>query len=676
VLLDAMRLIHHLILLLLLTVASNAIAQKKELPAYKYKHMLSPNEENFRGRLGKSFIETAPPEGPVRNIAEFEPMSGVVIAYPFGIPMNLIKALAEKDTVITIVANAAEENSVRSQYESNGLDLSYCKFFHSNTDSYWTRDYSPLFVVDGNHQLGIVNFKYNRPRPNDDDIPMKIADYLDMPWYGMNVVHTGGNYMTDGYGISASTNIVYTESETEGISNEAVDKSMLFYLGVSNYHVLDDPNNTYIDHIDCWGKFLDVDKIMIRKVPSWHAQFAEIEAMAEYWENQTSSWGNSYQVYRVNTPNDQPYTNSLILNGRVFVPLTGASEDQEALDTYKKAMPGYEILGFESNDWLSTDALHCRTHEIADKHMLEILHKPFLGNQFISNYFNVFATIHPLSGKGLYADSAFVNYRVNNGTWTKAKLCASCGENYVAVINTPGEGSKVEYYIQATDSSGRTEFHPYIGKYDPHIFYVGDENPYLEFSHNEITFPGAEYQDIILSIENYFNQDIKIENINSESLKYCQIIESNPELDYPINLITNAKIELKILPLAVTKGDSEYNTDTLKISTADSLYSIVIKCDKSYMGINEEKNNWNSTIYPNPFSSQIHLTLQLPTNENLINASVLTLSGQKIVELPINKLPGNNYSVRWNATTNLSPGIYFIAVQTENESRIFKIMKH
>ena len=39
--------------------------------------------------------DTDPPEGPVRNIAEFERMSGVLIRYPFGITTSIIREMAE-----------------------------------------------------------------------------------------------------------------------------------------------------------------------------------------------------------------------------------------------------------------------------------------------------------------------------------------------------------------------------------------------------------------------------------------------------------------------------------------------------------------------------------------------------------------------------------------------------
>ena len=96
-----------------------------------------------------------------------------------------------------------------------------------------------------------------------------------------------------------------------------------------------------------------------------------------------SSLGMPYEVYRVYTPATSypytPYTNSLILNKKVFVPVSGNQWDDEAIASYQEAMPGYEIIGINYNGWIDTDALHCRTKGIADLGMLYIQHIPVLG---------------------------------------------------------------------------------------------------------------------------------------------------------------------------------------------------------------------------------------------------------------------------------------------------------
>ncbi len=65
---------------------------------------------------------------------------------------------------------------------------------------------------DGNKQPGIVDFPYDRPRPNDNNVPVAVAQDLGINLYGMNLEHTGGNMMVDGRGMAASTDLVYDEN--------------------------------------------------------------------------------------------------------------------------------------------------------------------------------------------------------------------------------------------------------------------------------------------------------------------------------------------------------------------------------------------------------------------------------------------------------------------------------
>jgi agmatine deiminase len=434
-------------------------------------HWMTPEELERIDEIGKGFIETQPPAGPVRQTAEFERMQSVLIRSPFGIPVAFIKQMSDVTDVLTIVANTTERSTVISNYLAAGIDTSKCDFLIAPSDSYWTRDYGPWYVVNGNNEVGVCDFVYNRPRPNDDGIPSATSTYLEEPYYGMRVSHTGGNYMTDGMGVGASTMIVYEESLSQlGVTAEQVDQKMNDYLGIHTYHVVDDPNDTYIDHIDCWGKFLDVDKILIRSVPTSHPQYDEIEATAAYFASQKSSYGNNYQLYRVNTPNNEPYSNSLILNDHVFVPIMGTANDAAALAVYQSAMPGYTITGVlngTSTPWESTDALHCRTRGVIDKEMLNIYHVAKVFDQSPNKNIDIFAKIVSYGGHAV--SDARLYYRINSGAWNDLPMIYSNG-SYAASIPPQEPGDQVAYYIRSEDSSGRIETHPFIGAADPHTF--------------------------------------------------------------------------------------------------------------------------------------------------------------------------------------------------------------
>ncbi len=425
---------------------------------------------------------TTPPPGPVSALSEFQPMSGVMVAYynRFGVPVSLLRELSLITQLKVLVFPASDSNTVKGLLSSGGVNMENVDYWVIDHNSYWTRDYGPWFILDGNGQLGVVDFTYNRPiRPKDDAAMVAIASKMGLPRYEMPLLHTGGNYMVDGYGTAASTDLVLEENP----NMTAAEVRTLFsnYLGIDNYMLLNDPLGDYIAHIDCWGKFLDVDKVLIGQVSTTNSHYNEYEDAAATFANAFTPWGNHYQVYRVYTPGGEgratPYTNSLILNNHVFVPITGSQWDDAAVDVYQQAMPGYTIVPIMqtfSAPWLNTDALHCRTHELADVNMLYVRHYPVLGAQPYSQSVTVEAFIKPIGDQSLICDSLLVYYRVNEGVWQSVPLALIGGDNFQAQITGLSGGDVVDYYIFAKDQSGRITRHPYIGAADPHRFTLAE----------------------------------------------------------------------------------------------------------------------------------------------------------------------------------------------------------
>ena len=308
-----------------------------------------------------------------------------------------------------------------------------------DTDTFWTRDYGPWWVENsstgyfgiakhlytslGGGSVGLVegaeNVDPNDPnkdraghgifRPNDDYGADKLSDMLNTPirkwnkenpdkeikvhnWYNTGLLDVGGNYMVNGQGKVASSYLVATQNELPtsdekfltNPTNEVIAQRMKYvlsqlnqFMGINSYHVLSDPTGTYIGHIDCWGKFLDVNKVVVAKSQDENTNKA-FDNIAKSFEK------DGFEVFRlmcqnvqINYPQKQEttaaYTNCLILNKYVYVPMAGKGYEQfdkEAIELYQEAMPGYTVIGINGKTdypWLGTDAMHCRTRAIPRK---------------------------------------------------------------------------------------------------------------------------------------------------------------------------------------------------------------------------------------------------------------------------------------------------------------------
>jgi len=435
---------------------------------------LTAEELERLGEIGINFIPTLAPPGPVRQPAEFEPMEGVLIRYPFGISYQIIAEMSEDVEVVTIVASTSEKNYVLSQYNSHGVNTDNCDFLIAPSNSYWTRDYGPWFIINGNDEQGIVDHIYNRPRPNDDAIPIAFGNWRGIPFYGLPIEHTGGNYMTDGQGIAISTTLVWNENP--GYSHQQINQYMQDFCGIDTYHVVPDALGEYIQHIDCWAKYLTPDTIMIIQTSPSHSHYNNIENAVMFFENQTSCYGTPYNIARVYTHYSEPYINSLILNNKVLVPITGSQWDDDAIESYEEALPGYEVLGF-TGSWANTDALHCRTMGITDSEMLYIEHTPLYGTQSSSDGYDINANIIAYSGEDI--NTAEVIYRIDGGSWQCENMQFLGSNQYRYTIAPQLTGTVIDYYITSEDDSGRIENHPYIGETMAYSFncYFDNEPP-------------------------------------------------------------------------------------------------------------------------------------------------------------------------------------------------------
>jgi agmatine/peptidylarginine deiminase len=668
-----------LLLSIIFLLAGNLLISQT-IPDYRKLHYLSEEEMLTPFDPQRDFYPTDPPEGEIRNVAEFNKMQGVLVRYPFGIPIDLIKEMAEDISVTTIVANTFNQQTVTTIYQNNNVNLDNCNFLIAPTDSYWVRDYGPWFVFDGNNQPGIVNFPYNRPRPNDNNIPIKVSEFLEIDLYGMNLISTGGNYMCSSMGIAASTDLVWEENPT--LTHIEVADYVNDYLGNPIYNVtpdpLGEPSYDPIKHIDCWGKYLSPGKILIGQVPETDSRYQDFEDVANFFATQTSSYGIPYEVYRIYTPGnypDTPYTNSLILNNKVFVPLTGSQWDEEAIESYEEAMPGYEIIGIIDNSWLNSDALHCRTKGLADLGMLYIDHLPTTGTVTYQETYEINANITACSGDAIYADSVFVFYKINNGSYTSGLMQFISGNTYTGLIENVLPNDVISYYIYAADESGRNATNPFIGEPDPFVFtnfYI----PTTEISFNPDTVLFLTIEEMVvgipLDIINLTSNNITINSITDYGTEFMWYVEEMPDLPYTIP--GNRTLSLNIVCDLPVEKYGEFIVDSMLVETNLDSYREIIMIDSDLISNIEDVSLTDDfvNVFPNPFKNQLNFVVR-NSESSKASIQIFDIDGRIIIDR-IETINFNSENII-HIINNLKPGTYFYKVTSDNKSKSGKLIR-
>ena len=634
-----------------------------DIPEWRLRKYLS-EEEMSMPIMNRSFVETPPPSGEVRFPAEYEPMQAVMIVYPLGIPLELVREMAEDCKVITVVADY-DQQYAQSDFQSAGVNMSNVEFLNATTDSYWIRDFGPWYIFNGK-EPAIVDNIYNRPRPNDDNLPSHFADYWDIDMFGMKVVHTGGNMMQDGRGNGVSDDIVITESVAEGITEAKVYERMKDYLGIDPYHVTIDPQGDYIAHVDCWGKYLAPDKIVLARVPETNPRYSYYEEVADYFKNTNCCWGYPYKVYRIDIPGGStvsPYTNSLILNKKVLVPMGSNSQyNESALEVYREAMPGYEIIGIQNNSyyigWLNTDALHCRTRGVMDFNMLYIDHRDVLfGKQEWKDSLAITSKVIAYSGADLKQDSLLIYYSVDGGEYKTAKMTATGkADEYVGYIKGYQENSKVDYYVFAADESGRRMQQPIFGKDDPHTFTMGayGEKMTLTLNPEEIVFDYYYSYDIpeTLTITNNTASDVVIESIN---IKDNDSYEIEYDFTLPYTIAVDESVEVDVyLRMIICKSPMLETEIVITSSVGEQIVPVMYDGEVDL----EEINFASTEVYPNPMNDVLYID-----GDDVVNVTIFNAVGQQVMSVE-NK---NVVDV-----SSLNNGLYFVRLVDDKGNILLK----
>lgn len=448
-----------------------------------------------------------------RVSAEWEPALGTMIVWPLCIPHKLVIELAKDNHLYTLVENENSKREALKWYTEWGIEPTKNTFVYApqGVDSWWVRDWGPGAVFTPGGQMKLADGKYifstplsgiacgdslgfeNRTKDNkiirtetEDSTTLYLGKALNIELQDLPFINTGGNVETDGLGTAFSTCILLNENQFFGVSEEKFKDLNRNLLGFDRYNIISNFEKRGIQHIDCYMKLLDEERILVIEPPQDHKLYKIYEDIVQNELSKLKSpYGRPYEILRIKTGRYwwqqlAAYTNSLILNKTVYVPLYKISEDSIALRRWQELMPGYAIKGFEFDlkdepfvapqmkdhygayGWNSDDGLHCRTRAIWDTAMLFISTKRVEPETNSKNKNIVYTTIIDYSKKGLIKEKCELFWRISGEIhWNRVKLSQAEGkDHFYASIPYAKPGARIEYYVSATSNSGKTETQP------------------------------------------------------------------------------------------------------------------------------------------------------------------------------------------------------------------------
>jgi agmatine/peptidylarginine deiminase len=434
--------------------------EKALLPYYQIPHF--PDER------------TDPPPYLVRTMAEWEELHGIMITWTsFQSILAQIVDHAQEECTVYVVC--ADSNTVKNYLTNNSIPLHNIQYLVTNYNSIWIRDYGPWTAYsEQTDSLNIIDWIYNRPRPFDDVIPGIFANLINAPYFATttppnDLVHSGGNFMTDGHGLGFSSKLILQENP--GKLESDIDTIMSKFMGIHTYIKMNVLPYDVIHHIDMHMKLLDEETLLVGEYPPGVSDGPDIEANLAYiLNNFKTCYGRDFKVVRIPMPPDQlgkypsnggdyrTYTNSMIVNKTVIIPTYEFKHDTTAFRIYREAMPGYNIVGIDCNSIVPLlGTIHCIVKEVGADHPIFISHAPLGEMSDTCQSYPIIAKIQTSSG----VQQADLYWSTDTSIgFNSIPMFSSGHDTFYADIPGQSPGSIIYYFISVKSNLRKTMMRP------------------------------------------------------------------------------------------------------------------------------------------------------------------------------------------------------------------------
>ena len=461
-------------------------------------NQITQEERDYIERIGfeqktTRGITTPPDYGNLRAAAEWEEIEALTIAWEgFECILKQITAAAVSECKVIIFTESPNSTSNYLSGNSCGgpVSLENVEIINVDLNSIWIRDYGANTVYGSwNDDRILVDWLYNRPRPDDDVIPDELGDHMEIDVYSTSaepneLMNTGGNYMSDGFGLAFESELIieenngdtnwwttfpdHTVGEIEGILED--------FMGIETLVTMPTLPYDGIHHIDMHMKLLNESTLLVSEYPEGIADGPQINANLDYvLSNHTTKWGTPFNVIRIPSPPEYDYgypnvggyyltySNAVFVNNKVLLPTYYEEYDTTAIRIWEEALPGYEIVGIDcdsgNNNIISlSGAIHCITHSVGVEDPLIISHLPLNDTENTADPYVIEAYLSHRTGIA----SASVFYSTSSdGPWAEVSMSDSGnGEDFTAEIPAHDEGTNIYYYIQGYAESGKVGNRP------------------------------------------------------------------------------------------------------------------------------------------------------------------------------------------------------------------------
>ncbi|MFC1878271.1 agmatine/peptidylarginine deiminase [Chloroflexota bacterium] len=322
--------------------------------------------------------------------AEWEPHEGTWLQWPQdkvyrgyelkleSIWLNMVDALHDHENVHLIVGSERQRDHVTGQLLYHRIGLNNVDFHIIPTNDVWARDNGPIFVVNDKGDTAITDWGFNGwgdrfPHDLDNKVPAAIAEDLEIPVFKPAMVLEGGAVEVNGEGTFLATKTSIIDSfRNPGMSQGDIEAVLSQYLGINHFIWLTGAGRGECSkwgdetdsHIDIVARFVDESTVLY----NWTSNLSDprYKMLAKSYQELSAATTESgkpltliplplpdvYQTtkmtdWRKSSLTDAAYSNYLIANNVVLVPVYGDKNDQCCLEIITEHFPDREVIGIE-----------------------------------------------------------------------------------------------------------------------------------------------------------------------------------------------------------------------------------------------------------------------------------------------------------------------------------------
>ncbi|MGY2743689.1 agmatine deiminase family protein [Pseudarthrobacter sp. O4] len=283
---------------------------------------------------------------------------------------------------VTVVVNPCDVD-IAGRYLRPGVEV-----LTAELNDAWMRDIGPSFVLDGNGNLGAVDWVFNgwgaqewASWDKDSKIAAEVAGRSQATHIPSALVNEGGGIQVDGEGTVLITETVQLDpGRNPGLRKADVEAELARTIGAT--HAIWLPRGLTRDsekfgtrgHVDIVAAIPSPGTLLVHSQQNpEHPDFEVSRDIISFLSTTRDAAGREWNIIEVPAPLalsdeegfvDYSYINHLVVNGGVIACTFSDPNDEKALRILADAYPGRRVVGIDARELFARGGgIHCITQQ-------------------------------------------------------------------------------------------------------------------------------------------------------------------------------------------------------------------------------------------------------------------------------------------------------------------------